>query len=37
MGPLSGVIGVMGPTRMPYDKIAALVDHTSRLVSELLE
>jgi heat-inducible transcriptional repressor len=37
MGPLSGVIGVIGPTRMPYDKIAALVDHTSRLVSELLE
>jgi heat-inducible transcriptional repressor len=37
MGPLSGVIGVMGPTRMPYDKIAALVDHTSRLVSGLLE
>lgn len=36
-GPLSGVIGVLGPTRMPYDKIAALVDHTSRLVSELLE
>ena len=37
LGPLAGVIGVMGPTRMPYDKIAALVDHTSRLVSELLE
>ena len=36
-GPLSGVIGVMGPTRMPYDKIAALVEHTSRLVGELLE
>jgi heat-inducible transcriptional repressor len=36
-GLLSGVIGVMGPTRMPYDKIAALVDHTSRLVGELLE
>ena len=35
-GPLSGVIGVMGPTRMPYDKIVALVDHTSRMVSELL-
>ena len=32
VGPLSGVIGVMGPTRMPYDKIVALVDHTSRLV-----
>jgi len=27
----------MGPTRMPYDKIVALVDHTSRLVGELLE
>jgi len=36
-GTLSGVIGVLGPTRMPYDKIAALVDHTSRLVGELLE
>jgi heat-inducible transcriptional repressor len=36
-GPLTGVIGVMGPTRMAYDKIAALVNHTSRLVGELLE
>ena len=36
-GPLTGVIGVMGPTRMPYDKVAALVNHTSRLVGELLE
>jgi heat-inducible transcriptional repressor len=36
-GPLTGVIGVMGPTRMPYDKIAALVNHTSRLVGELLQ
>jgi heat-inducible transcriptional repressor len=37
LGGLAGVIGVMGPTRMPYDKIVALVDHTSRLVGELLE
>ena len=36
-GPLAGVIGVLGPTRMPYDKIVALVNHTSRLVGELLE
>ena len=36
-GPLTGVIGVMGPTRMAYDKIAALVNHTSRLMGELLE
>jgi heat-inducible transcriptional repressor len=31
------VIGVMGPTRMPYDKIIGLVEHTSRLVEGLLE
>jgi heat-inducible transcriptional repressor len=37
VGPLTGVIGVLGPTRMPYDKIVALVDHTSRMVGELLE
>lgn len=36
-GDLTGVIGVMGPTRMPYDKIIGLVDHTSRLVEGLLE
>src|SRR6185503_6819007 len=34
---LKGVIGVMGPTRMPYDKIIGLVEHTSRLVEGLLE
>lgn len=34
-GSLSGVIGVMGPTRMPYRKVVALVEHTSRLMSEL--
>jgi heat-inducible transcriptional repressor len=37
LGPLAGVIGVMGPTRMPYQKIVALVEHTSRLVGELVE
>jgi heat-inducible transcriptional repressor len=36
-GDLSGVIGVIGPTRMPYDKIIGLVDHTSRLVEGLME
>jgi heat-inducible transcriptional repressor len=35
-GGLSGVIGVIGPTRMPYDKVIALVSHTSRLVTDLL-
>lgn len=36
-GGVKGVIGVMGPTRMPYDKIIGLVEHTSRLVEGLLE
>ncbi len=35
-GSLSGVIGVIGPTRMPYEKVIALVGHTSQLVSDLL-
>ena len=34
---LSGVIGVIGPTRMPYEKVIALVNHTSSLLSELLD
>jgi heat-inducible transcriptional repressor len=35
-GGLSGVIGVLGPTRMPYHKIIGLVEHTSRLIEGLL-
>jgi heat-inducible transcriptional repressor len=35
-GALAGVIGVIGPTRMPYEKVIALVQHTSRLLSDLL-
>ena len=35
-GGLKGVIGVIGPTRMPYEKVIAIVDHTSRLVTDLL-
>jgi len=35
-GPLSGVIGVIGPTRMPYEKVLALVEHTARMVGDLL-
>ena len=36
IGALNGVIGVIGPTRMPYDKVISLVQHTSRLLSDLL-
>jgi len=35
-GGMSGVIGVLGPTRMPYDKIIGLVEHTSRMIEGLL-
>lgn len=33
---LKGVIGVMGPTRMPYEKVVAIVDYTSSLVTRFL-
>lgn len=36
VGTLTGVIGVIGPTRMPYEKVIALVTHTSSLVTDLL-
>jgi heat-inducible transcriptional repressor len=36
-GALSGVIGVIGPTRMPYEKVISLVSHTSRLVTDLFD
>jgi heat-inducible transcriptional repressor len=35
-GTIHGVIGVMGPTRMSYEKVIALVEHTSRLIGDLL-
>ncbi len=35
-GSLTGVIGVIGPTRMSYEKVISLVMHTSALVSDLL-
>ena len=36
-GSLGGVIGVIGPTRMPYDKVVSLVRHTSQLLTDLLD
>jgi heat-inducible transcriptional repressor len=35
LGRLSGVLGVIGPTRMPYEKVAAIVEYTSNLMTEL--
>ena len=37
VGTLNGVIGVIGPTRMLYDKVISLVTHTSQLVTDLLD
>lgn len=36
VGSLSGVIGVIGPTRMSYEKVISLVDYTTSLISDVL-
>jgi len=36
IGGLKGVIGVIGPTRMPYEKVIAIVESTSSLVNRIL-
>lgn len=36
-GDLTGVIGVIGPTRMPYEKVVTIVDYTSTLVTRMLQ
>jgi heat-inducible transcriptional repressor len=35
-GQIVGTLGVIGPTRMPYDKMIQIVDITSKLVSSAL-
>jgi heat-inducible transcriptional repressor len=36
-GKMIGVLGVIGPTRMPYDRVISAVDVTSKLLSQALE
>jgi len=36
-GPFSGIIGVIGPTRMSYEKVVTMVEHTSRLLGDLVK
>ena len=36
VGRMKGVVGVIGPTRMPYEKVIAIVESTSRLVTQIL-
>lgn len=35
MGATRGTIGVIGPTRMPYERVVAIVEYTARLLSSL--
>ena len=35
VGSLQGTVGVIGPTRMPYDKVVSIVDWTSGLLTRL--
>jgi heat-inducible transcriptional repressor len=37
VGGLRGIIGVIGPTRMPYEKVISIVQHTSSLVNRMLQ
>jgi len=36
MGSLRGTIGLIGPTRMPYNKLVAMVDYTSKYITSIL-
>jgi heat-inducible transcriptional repressor len=35
IGNMTGVIGVIGPTRMPYSRLVAIVGYTSRVLSRM--
>jgi heat-inducible transcriptional repressor len=36
-GQVAGVLGVIGPTRMPYDRVVSIVDITARLLGAALK
>jgi transcriptional regulator of heat shock response len=35
-GEFGGSVGIIGPTRMPYDHVVALVDHVAHVVGSTL-
>ncbi len=35
-GKFKGILGVIGPTRMPYSKLVGIVDYTAKRLSEIL-
>lgn len=37
VGGTTGIVGVIGPTRMPYDRVVSIVRSTSELVSGILD
>ncbi len=37
VGGLKGILGVIGPTRMEYEKVIAIVDFTSSLITRILK
>jgi len=36
VGNISGAIGIIGPTRMPYSKLVSIVTYTARSITEVL-
>ncbi len=36
VGNISGTIGIIGPTRMPYRKLVSVVEYTARTISEVI-
>jgi heat-inducible transcriptional repressor len=36
VGNITGTIGVIGPTRMPYNKLVSVVEYTARSITEVL-
>ena len=36
LGDISGTLGIIGPKRMEYSKIVAIVDYMAKMLSEVL-
>jgi heat-inducible transcriptional repressor len=36
VGGISGVVGIIGPTRLPYGKAVSMVEYAARSISDLL-
>jgi heat-inducible transcriptional repressor len=37
LGEISGTLGIVGPKRMEYSKVVAIVDYVARMISEILK